>query len=136
MDKEKIFEYYCLDKTKPITEELNITYSEDGLIRKFYFKTGLRALIKKIDCYILYTSTEEDFENLLFIPVDYFYDHFQRLSMSIIPKYEYLETIKQLQSINIFEFTSLLDFMYIFEEFKNLILTNWQRLNMNSLIEF
>ena len=129
-----IFNYYCLDRIKPITEELYITYKDDGLLRKICYKIGLRANIKKIDCFILYTATEADLDVFIFIPVEYFYDNYQHLMTDIISKEEFDTSIKRLYTINIFEFASLLDFTYIYNEFKELLEYNWQVLNMNQLI--
>lgn len=132
---KETFEYYCLDRIKPVSEELNITYRDDGLIRKLYYKIGLRAKVKHVDCFILYTSTDDDLDTFVFIPVDYFFDNQARLMLSVIDKEEYMQIIKRINTINIFEFVSLLDFMYIYDDFKEFVEYNWQVLNMDSLIE-
>lgn len=132
---KETFQYYCLDRIKPVSEELNITYRDDGLIRKLYYKIGLRAKIKHVDCFILYTSTDDDLDSFVFIPVDYFYDNQARLMLSVIDKDEYVKLIKHINTINIFEFVSLLDFMYIYADFKQFVEYNWQVLNMDQLIE-
>ena len=132
---KETFEYYCLDRIKPVSEELNITYKDDGLIRKLYYKVGLRAKVKHVDCFILYTATDDDLDTFLFMPVDYFYDNQARLMLSVIDKDEYMTIIKRINTINIFEFVSLLDFMYIYDDFKTFVEYNWQVLSMDSLIE-
>ena len=130
-----VFNYYCLDRIKPITEELYITYSDDGLLRKTYYKIGLIAFVKKIDCFVLYTATDEDLNAFIFIPVEFFYDNYQHFMTDIISKDEFKNSIRMVHTINIFEFASLLDFTYIYNEFKELLEYNWEALNMNQLIE-
>lgn len=130
-----VFNYYCLDRIKPITEELYITYSDDGLLRKMRYKIGLRALVKKIDCFVLYTATDEDLNAFIFIPVEFFYDNYHHFLTDVISKEEFKNSLRVLHTINIFEFTSLLDFTYIYSEFKELLEYNWEALSMNQLIE-
>lgn len=132
---KETFEFYCLDRLKPVSEELNITYRDDGLIRKLYYQIGLRAKIKHVDCFILYTSSDDDLDALVFMPVDYFFDNQARLMLSTIEKEEYMQIVKHINTINIFEFVSLLDFTYIYDDFKQFVEYNWQILNMDSLIE-
>lgn len=132
---KETFEYYCLDRIKPISEELNITYKDDGLIRKLYYKIGLRAKIKHVDSFILYTESDEDLDTFVFMPVDYFYDNQARLMLSVIDKDEYIHLIKRMNTINIFEFVSLLDFTNIYNDFKEFVEYNWNVLNMDQLIE-
>ena len=50
-------------------------------------------------------------------------------------KEDLFSEIKQIQTINIFEFTSMLNFMYIYSNFKDIVDYNWENLGMDSLIE-
>ena len=133
--EHEYFNYYCLDKIKPLQEELIISYDEDGLIRKFYYKIGLYAKVKNTYCYILYSEDDNTLENLIYLSQDYLNNNREYILLNILSKSEYMENIKSIPTMNIFEFTSLLNFTYIYDEFKSLIDYNWDTLNMNSLIE-
>ena len=136
MTKEKQeFDYYCLDRLKAIGEDFPLAYTDGSVIRKLYYKIGLRASIKRQDCLIKYTATEDDLEGFTFIPTDVFYNKQKRFYTEILTTTEVKELIKKLPAINIFEFVSLLDFVNIYSEFKELIDYNWENLNMDSLIE-
>lgn len=132
---KEIFNYYCIDKIKPIEEELVISYKDDEVIRKVYFKLALRAKIKKVDCFILYTASDEDLETFVYLPADIYYDNCERFYLDVIPKDEYMRDFKRLYTINVFEFTSLLDFQWIYDSFKRFVEYNWNTLHMDSLIE-
>ena len=133
--QEQEFDCYCLDRCKPLTEELPIAYNNGTNITKVKYKIGLRAMIRKRDCFILYTESEEDLNGFTFITTENFYDNQRRFYTDIIPFEDFRELIKWLPNINIFEFTSLLDFVNIYEEFMNLVKGNWTTLNMDNLIE-
>ncbi len=134
MSKEhQYFNYYCLDRLKTIDDELPISYKDDGLIRKIYYKIGLIAKIKNTRCFILYN--EEDFENLTYSSCEFINDHKEDLFLHIQEKRTIKDNIKELNTINIFEFTSLLNFEYIYSEFKDIIDYNWNNLNMDNLVE-
>lgn len=136
MTKEKQeFDYYCLDRLKAIGEDFPLTYTDGSVVRKLYYKIGLRASIKRQDCFILYTATEDDLEGFTFIPTDIFYNNQKRFYTEILTTTEVKELMKKLPAINIFEFVSLLDFINIYSEFKELVDYNWENLNMDSLIE-
>lgn len=136
MTKEKQeFDYYCLDRLKTIGEDFPLAYTDGSVVRKLYYKIGLRASIKRQDCFILYTATEDDLEGFTFIPTDAFYNNQKRFYTEILTTTEVKELMKKLPSINIFEFVSLLDFINIYSEFKELVDYNWENLNMDSLIE-
>ena len=134
MSKEhQYFNYYFLDILKTIDDELPISYKDDGLIRKIYYKIGLIAKIKNTRCFILYN--EEDFENLTYSSCEFINDHKEDLFLHIQEKRTIKDNIKELNTINIFEFTSLLNFEYIYSEFKDIIDYNWNNLNMDNLVE-
>lgn len=136
MTKEKQeFDYYCLDRLKAIGEDFPLAYTDGSVVRKLYYKIGLRASIKRQDCFILYTATEDDLEGFTFIPTEVFYNNQKRFYTEILTTTEVKELIKKLPAINIFEFVSLLDFVNIYSEFKELVDYNWENLNMDSLIE-
>lgn len=136
MTKEKQeFDYYCLDRLKTIGEDFPLAYTDGSVVRKLYYKIGLRANIKRQDCFILYTATEDDLEGFTFIPTDIFYNNQKRFYTEILTTTEVKELMKKLPAINIFEFVSLLDFINIYSEFKELVDYNWENLNMDSLIE-
>ncbi len=78
---------------------------------------------------------EDDLEGFTFIPTDVFYNNQKRFYTEILTTTEVKELIKKLPTINIFEFVSLLDFVNIYSEFKELVDYNWENLNMDSLIE-
>jgi hypothetical protein len=130
----EIFNFYCIDRLKPLGDELYITYRDEGTIRKQHYYIGLKAKVKKIDSFVLYTATEDDLDVFLFIPVDFFYDNYERLMTTIITKEEFLQIIKRIYTINIFEFVSMLDFVYIYTDFKDIVDMNWQTLDMDSLM--
>jgi hypothetical protein len=129
------FECYCLDRLKPIADEFPVTYNDGVIIKKLHYKVGLRASIKHVDCFVLYTMSEDDLNGFLFIPVDTFYNNQKRFFHETLTKTEVKELIKVLPAINIFEFVSLLDFSIIYEEFKEYLEENWEILQMNDLIE-
>ncbi len=129
------FNYYCLDRLKPITEELKVTYNDGSVIRKKLFKIGLRAKIKHQECFILYTESDEDLDEFLYIDVEEFYNNQRRFFTEVLQAVEVKELIKCLKTINIFEFTSLLDFIDIYEDFQAFVENNWTVLDMDNLIE-
>lgn len=131
--EHQYFNYYCLDRLKTIDDELPISYKDDGLIRKIYYKIGLIAKIKNTRCFILYT--EEDFENLTYSSCEFINDHKEDLFLHIQEKRTIKDNIREINTINIFEFTSLLNFEYIYSEFKDIIDYNWNNLNMDNLVE-
>lgn len=133
--QHELFNYYCLDKTKPIPEMFTISYRDGERIRSIEYRIGLRAKIKHIDCFVLYTATDADLDVIVFVPVDTFYDNYSYFLTKVISKDEYLSYIRVLQTINIFEFTSLLDFSYIYSDFKEFVEYNWAAIDMDSLIE-
>ncbi len=129
------FNYYCLDRLKPLSEEIPITYNDGNIIRKILYKVGLRTNIKHQDCFVLYTESDDDLDNFVYIAADNFYDYQQRFFNDIFSLSEIKEIIKTLTTINIFEYASLLDFTYIYNDFKDLIEFNWSTLDMDNLIE-
>ena len=133
--QHKEFNYYCLDRLKPISEELVITYNDGNIIRKILYKIGLRTNIKHQDCFVLYTESDDDLDNFIYIAADIYYEYQWRFFNEIISLEEFKEIIKRLTTINIFEYTSLLEFNYIYDEFKQLVECNWDNLDMDNLIE-
>ena len=129
------FNYYCLDRLKPLSEEIPITYNDGNIIRKILYKVGLRTNIKHQDCFVLYTESDADLDSFVYIAADNFYDYQQRFFNDIFSLSEVKEIIKTLTTINIFEYTSLLDFTYIYTDFKDLLEFNWSTLDMDNLIE-
>lgn len=127
------FNYYCLDRLKPLGHELTIAYNDDGYIRKVSYHFGLRAKVKNRECYIFYT--EDNYEDFIYAPVDYIDEHYESLMLNVQNKEELFSYIKSINTMNIFEFTSLLLFSYIYSDFKDLIDYNWDVLKMNDLIE-
>lgn len=136
MTKERQeFEYYCLDRLKVLGDDFPLAYSDGAVIRKIFYKIGLKATIKREECFILYTGNEEDYEHFTFIPVDVFFNNQKRFYTEVLSIEEVKELIRKLPAINIFEFTSLLEFNNIYEEFKELLEDNWEMLQMDNLIE-
>ena len=136
MTKQKEeFECYCLDRLKPIGEDFPIAYDDGSVIKKLYYKIGLVATIKHQECFVLYTPSEDDLEGFTFITKETFYNYQKRFYTEILTITEVKEIFKKLPSINIFEFTSLLQFNTIYEEFKEILECNWETLEMDSLIE-
>lgn len=134
MTREKQeFEYYCLDRMKLLDNDIPLAYNDDGLIRKFYYKIGLIANIKHRPCYVLYL--EDDFDNLTYVSCEFLDNHREDLLLHVQDKDSLFEQLKIIQTMNIFQFASMLNFLYIYEEFKDIIDYNWETLNMNSLIE-
>ena len=129
------FNYYCLDRLKPLSEEVPITYNDGNIIRKILYKVGLRTNIKHQDCFVLYTESDEDLDCFIYIATDKFYDYQSRFFNEVFSLSEIKDIIKKLTTINIFEYTSLLDFTYIYNDFKELIDFNWNNLDMDNLIE-
>lgn len=129
------FNYYCLDRLKPLTEELRLTYNDGFVIRKVLYKIGLRANIKHQECFILYTESDQDLSEFIYIGAEEFYENQRRFFTEILTLEEVREIIKKLSTINIFEFTSLLEFTNIYEEFQLFIENNWEVLQMDNLIE-
>ena len=131
--EQEYFNAYCLDRMKVIDNDLPIAYNDDGLIRKVYYKIGLVAQIKRTICYILYT--EDDFDNFVYIPEEYVLEHEEDLRLHVQKKEELFEHLKVVQTMNIFQFMSMLMFNYIYQDFKDIVDYNWLNLNMDSLIE-
>lgn len=129
------FKYYCLDRCKPLSEEIKITYNDGNIIRKILYKIGLRTSIKHQDCFVLYTESDDDLNNFIYIAVETFYNYQQRFFNDIFSLSEIKDIIKVLPNINIFEYTSLLDFNYIYNDFKEFVEYNWLTLDMDNLIE-
>ena len=71
----------------------------------------------------------------MFIPADIFYDNQKRFFTEVLTVEEVKTMIKILPAINIFEYTSLLEFTKIYKEYKELVEENWEKLDMNNLIE-
>lgn len=133
--QQQEFDYYCLDRCKPIFDDIVVAYDDGAVIKKVLYKIGLRANIKHIDCLLLYTESDDDLEKLIYISTDAFYDNQQRFFNEVFSEEEMKELFRQLVTINIFEYTSLLDFNYIYDEFKELVEYNWTALDMDNLIE-
>lgn len=133
--QQQEFEYYCLDRCKPLSEEFTVTYSDGSIIRKLLYKIGLRASIKHRDCYCLYTETEKDMDNFLFIPVEKYEDYQKRFFFDVFNLEDLKSIISSIKTINIFEFTSLLEFNNIYQDFKEFVESNWETLDMDNLIE-
>lgn len=133
--QQKEFDCYCLDRCKPIFDDIVFAYDDGAIIRKVKYKIGLRANIKHCDSLLLYTESDADLEKLIYIAVDEFYDNQRRFFSEILSIDEIKELFKQLVTINIFEYTSLLDFNCIYDEFKELVEYNWEVLDMDNLIE-
>ena len=127
------FNYYCLDREKPVSEEFVVTYNDGSVIKKILYKIGLRANIKHEDCFVLYTESESDLDD--FIPTETFYNYQESFFTSIFSIEEIKTLIKRIKTINIFEFTSLLDFTNIYGDYKDFLESNWSNLNMDELIE-
>ena len=72
------FNYYCLDRLKPLTEELRVTYNNGNVIRKVLYKIGLKADIKHQECFILYTESDSDLDEFLYIDAEDFYNNQRR----------------------------------------------------------
>lgn len=133
--QQEEFECYCLDRLKPIGDDFPIAYNDGSVIKKLYYKIGLIANIKHQECFILYTASDQDLEGFTFITKDAFYDNQKRFYTEILTITELKSMIKTLPAINIFEFTSLLQFSTIYAEFKEILENNWDILEMDSLIE-
>lgn len=129
------FNYYCLDREKPVSEEFVVTYNDGSVIKKILYKIGLRANIKHEDCFVLYTESESDLDDFIFIPTETFYNYQESFFTSIFSIEEIKTLIKRIKTINIFEFTSLLDFTNIYGDYKDFLESNWSNLNMDELIE-
>lgn len=129
------FNYYCLDRLKPLSEELPITYNDGNIIRKKLYKIGLRTNIKHQDCFVLYTESEEDLDRFVYITTDNFYDYQESFFNDVFTISDLKEIVKTILTINIFEYASLLDFTYIYNDFKEFIESNWLYLDMDNLIE-
>lgn len=129
------FNCYCLDRCKPVFDEILLAYNDGVVVKKVNYKIGLRTNIKHVDCLLLYTETDIDLERLVYIATENFYDNQRRFYNEVLSIEEMKSIFKHIATINIFEFTSLLDFNYIYEDFKDLIDYNWENLNMDGLID-
>ena len=133
--QQQEFNYYCLDRCKPLTEEFTVTYNDGNAIRKSLYKIGLRANIKHTDCYCLYTESERDLDDFMFISVENYNDFYKNFFFDIFDYEDLKSIILSIKTINIFEFMSLMDFTNIYQDFKDFVETNWSELNMDNLIE-
>ena len=129
------FDYYCLDRIKPLSEDFTVTVNDGNIIKKLLYKIGLRASIKHTDCYCLYTESEQDLDHFLFIPVEKYNDYQRRFYLDVFSEEDIKSIIKSIKTINIFEFTSLLCFTHIYQDFKEFLEYNWTALDMDDLIE-
>ena len=129
------FNCYCLDRCKPLSEEFTITYTDGSIIRKILYKIGLRASIKHVDCFCLYTESDDDIDRFLFISTEKYYEYQKRFFFDIFNVEDLSSIINSIKTINIFEFVSLLDFNNIYQDFKDYLEYNWSRLQMDELIE-
>ena len=129
------FNYHCLDRLQPFENDLNLSYNDGNIIKKVRYKIGLKAKIKHEECFILYTESDRDLDQFIYIDVDSYYRNQRRFFNDILSLTEVKELIKNIKTINIFEFTSLLEFINIYDDFKFVIEDNWTYLNMDSLIE-
>ena len=64
-----------------------------------------------------------------------FYNFQQRFFNDIFTLEEFKEIIQVLTTINIFEYTSLLNFDNIYDDFLEIVENNWEELSMDKLIE-
>lgn len=133
--QHKEFNCYCLDRLQPFENDLQVTYNDGNIIRKVLYKIGLKAKIKHEECFILYTESDKDLEQFIYIDVDSYYQNQRRFFTDILSIAETKELIKNIRTINIFEFVSLLEFTNIYTDFKSLIENNWTALDMDNLIE-
>ena len=92
-------------------------------------------MIRRRECFVLFTESENDLDGFTYISADNFYDNQERFFTEVISFEEFKELIKKLPNINIFEFVSLLSFINIYADFKNFVDANWEILNMDNLIE-
>lgn len=129
------FNYYCLDRLKTETTDFPVTYTDGAITKKAHFKIGLRADIKHNDCFILYTESERDLDEFVYIDAEDYYNNEKRFYQDVFNLSEVVELFKKLKAINIFEFTSLLEFTHIYEDFQEFVETNWDTLEMDKLIE-
>ena len=131
--EQSYFNYYCLDRLKPLGDELSIAYNDDGYIRKVQYHFCLKAKIKNKYCYVFYK--DDNYEEFIYASVDYIDENYENLMLNVQNKLELFDFIKTIKTMTIFEFTSLLTFTYIYSDFKDLIDYNWDALNMDKLIE-
>lgn len=130
------FKYYCLDRLLPFENDLRISYKTDySGIRTINYKIGLKAKIKHEECFILYTDSDLDLDQFLYITVEDYYNNQYTFLHEILSLTEYNEFIIRLTRINIFEFVALLNFLNIYLDFKELVDEKWSLLNMDALIE-
>ena len=129
------FNYYCLDRLQSFENDLKLTYNDGNVIKRVLYKIGLKAKIKHEECFILYTNSDLDLDQFVYIDVDAYYQNQRHFFNDIISIAEMHELIKNIKTINIFEFASLLEFTNIYDDFKGLVEDNWTNLDMDSLIE-
>ena len=129
------FNYYCLDRIQPFENDIKLAYSDGSIIKRLLFKIGLKAKIKHVDCFILYTDSDQDLEQFIYIESAAYFDNQRRFFNDVFSITEMKTIIKCIKTINIFEFVSLLDFTHIYQEFQNYIENNWDILDMDNLIE-
>ena len=128
------FNYYCLDRCK-VGDEFPISYNDGVVVHKRRYKLGLKTKIKRQECFILYTDSDADFDTFTYISAETFYNFQQRFFTDIFSVEEFKEIIKVLNTINIFEYTSLLNFDNIFSDYYDMVEDNWDALRMDDLIE-
>lgn len=133
--QHKEFSYYCLDRLKPDDDLLIISYNDGSIIHKVMYKIGLKAKIKHKDCFVLYTESDRDLDEFIYIDADVYYDNRRRFFNDVLQMEELKEIIKKISTINIFEFISLMSFINIYDNFSNIVEANWEYLNMDQLIE-
>lgn len=109
--------------------------NDGNIIKRVVYKVGLKAKIKHEDCFILYTNSDKDLYQFIYIGVDTYYKNQRRFFNEILPIIEAKEIIKNIKTINIFQFVSLLNFINIYDDFKLFVEQNWDVLDMNDLIE-
>lgn len=132
-EQQRQFNYYCLDRIRNFDDELRVAYKDEDTIRKLNYRIGIEARIKHTNCYVLYL--EDNFDDLVYVSKEFVDDHREDLFLHTQEKEVFIQEFKHLPRINIFQFVSMMTFIYIYEYFKSIIDYNWNYLNLDSLVE-
>ena len=64
---------------------MKLTYNDGNVIKRVLYKIGLKAKIKHEECFILYTNSDRDLDQFVYIDVDAYYQNQRHFFNDIIP---------------------------------------------------
>jgi len=118
----KAFTTYCNSRTTTANQTLTIAYRHNDIIRYVPCFIAMRANIKGCDCLVLASGDDDDFGAMHYLKVSDWNDCGEHIAADILSECEYRQYIKQLNTLNLFEFTSLCRFSVIYSDYLHYVL--------------